>query len=330
MKRIVLLCLGLFSLMSMLTNEQFCFDGQKAIAQRMYAELEEVVIIGSASGGGSNNGGYWEPDDIWGEGDDLFGNSDNNNENSSDSDNSSNEPDYGSDDPGPSSPPSNSDNTAYCKGIREEDVRKGLKKSPSEIRQNGSTCSAAVIQKLLAETDDKRYRQIVWSLYKTGRYESLGLELSDCYKSLSTSDVKILHDPVDLMMQCAIINKMNSVFNYDPTQDDGDNLMGNAVGMQWPSRVEDFISDIGGYSTISFDNPTKDLLEHLDYSDFFVIAFVDSSSDPNNYNFEGKQLHFAQITQVTSSDIYYWSWGKENRANKNDFKGIHSIIIVSK
>lgn len=329
MKRIFLIFLGLFSLMTMVTNSTFCQDGQKVLAQRMYAELEEVVVIGSASGGGGNHRDFGDPGDNFGDGDDLFAGGDNNG-NSGDSDNSNIEPDYGGDEPGQSNPSTTTESKAYCQGIREEDVRKGLKKSPSEIRQNGSTCSAAVIQKLLAETDEERYRQIVWSLYKTGKYEPLGLELSDCYKSLSTSDVKNLHDPVDLMMQCAIINKMNLVFDYDPTQDDGNNLIGNAVGMQWPSRVEDFISDIGEYSTFSFDNPTKELLEHLDYADFFVIAFVDSSSDPNNYNIEGKMLHFAQITQVTSSDIYYWSWGKENRANKNDFKGIHNVIVVLK
>ena len=59
--------------MTMITNEHFCFDGQKALAQRMYAELDDVVIIGSASGGGSYNGGFGEPNDNSGYWDDLFG-----------------------------------------------------------------------------------------------------------------------------------------------------------------------------------------------------------------------------------------------------------------
>lgn len=332
MKRIVLLFLSLFSLLSMLTNEQIGFDGQIAIAQRMYAEIEEVVIIGSASGGGSYNSGFGDPGDNFGDGDDLFGNGSDNSDNSegSNGDNNYEEPDYGSEEPGPSTPTTNTDSKVYCKGIREEDVVRGINKSPSKINQNGSTCSAAVIQKLLAETDSKRYREIVWSLYRTGKYKSLGLELSSCYKSLKTSDVEKLHDPVDLMMQCAIINKMNLMFDYDPRLDNGDNWLGNAAGMQWPGRVEDFLSDLCNYSTISLDNPSCELLEQLDYSGFFVIAFVDCSSDPNNLNFEGKMLHFAQITNVTDSDILYWSWGKNNRANKNSIKGIHKIILVYK
>lgn len=49
MKRIVFIFLGLFSFMTMITNEHFCFDGQKALAQRMYAELDDVVILNSAT-----------------------------------------------------------------------------------------------------------------------------------------------------------------------------------------------------------------------------------------------------------------------------------------
>lgn len=94
MKRIVFIFLGLFSFMTMITNEHFCFDGQKALAQRMYAELDDVVIIGSASGGGSYNGGFGEPNDNSGYWDDLFGGSSDNGNNSenNDGDNSYVEP----------------------------------------------------------------------------------------------------------------------------------------------------------------------------------------------------------------------------------------------
>lgn len=100
--------------------------------------------------------------------------------------------------------------------------------------------------------------------------------------------------------------------------------------MQWPSRVEEFLQDIAGYNVINTNSLSKGLIENLDYSDFFVIAFVDSSSDPSNYEFEGSMLHFAQITKVTQNDIFYWSWGKINRASMKSFDGIHEIIIVSK
>lgn len=54
MKRIVFIFLGLFSFMTMITNEHFCFDGQKALAQRMYSE----PIDGGSFGDVIINGDY--------------------------------------------------------------------------------------------------------------------------------------------------------------------------------------------------------------------------------------------------------------------------------
>lgn len=338
MKRIVFIFLGLFSFMTMITNEHFCFDGQKALAQRMYAELDDVVIIGSASGGGSYNGGFGEPNDNSGYWDDLFGGSSDNGNNSenNDGDNSYVEPDYGSDEPGPSSPPANAGNKAYCKGISKEDIIKGLKKSSMKILQTGSTCSAAVLQKLLAEYSPELYRQIVMSLYEKGEYKPWGLFLSDCYKDLKLSDVNKNYgqnekkDPVDFIMQCALINKMNWAFHYNPTIDTGDNILGNLSGMQSSERVMGFITDYTSYNMVDYDDITYDFVKDLNCSDKFVIAFVKSSKEEDNYNFEGTKRHFAQIIKVTDDYIYYWSWGGINKASINSWTGISKVIIVTK
>ena len=335
MRKIVLILFCLFNILSIVTDGELNIGEQTVLAQRMYSEpidggsLWEVDVTGDASTG--RDDGFKDPGDNFGDGDDLFAGGENNgNSDSGSEDNSGSDLDPMPDDPGPGNSSSNKPSTPYCKEIRKEDIERGLKKPSDKIMQNGSTCSAAVIQKLLAETDPQLYRQIVMSLYRTGEYKPLGLKLSDCYQSLKPSEVEQLKDPVDLIMQCAIINKMNDHMHYDSTLDNGNNIIGNLAGFQWPGDVEEFILETLSYNTVDNDDINQGLIRYLDYSDFFVIALVNYSSDRNNYDFEGNKFHYAQITRATDDYIYYWSWGGTNMASMKSWTGIHYVILVKK
>lgn len=336
MKRIVFIFLGLFSFMTMITNEHFCFDGQKALAQRMYSE----PIDGGSFGDVIINGDYW-PDnngfdteeDLWGDSDDGQDTPSSGNDNSdgedydsgSDIDNSSGDNSY-----------SSQSSKTYCQGITMDEILKALWKSSDKIKQTGSTCSAAVLQKLLADTDPVLYRKIVLALYKTGKYEPWGIGLSDCYKNLKVSDVKNVYnkneryDPVDLIMQCAFINKMNAIYDYNPLLDDGENNKGKIRGMQPSYRVRSFIENTMNKNVETIFNPELGDLEEINYNDSFVIAKVYYNN--SNDDFEGTvfQQHYAQLTGLTSDKISYWSWGGNYKAKQTSINGVQMIFIVKK
>ena len=91
-----------------------------------------------------------------------------------------------------------------------------------------------------------------------------------------------------------------------------------------------FITDYTSYNMVDYDDITYDFVKDLNCSDKFVIAFVKSSKEEDNYNFEGTKRHFAQIIKVTDDYIYYWSWGGINKASINSWTGIRKVIIVTK
>lgn len=329
MKRIVFIFLGLFSFMTMITNEHFCFDGQKALAQRMYSEpidrgsFDDVIINGYYR---PDNNGFDTEEDLWGDSDDGQDTPSSGNDNSdgedydsgSDIDNSSGDNSY-------SSQPSKT----YCQGITMNEILKALWKSSDKIKQTGSTCSAAVLQKLLADTAPRMYRQIVNALYKTGKYGDWGLELSDCFQKLKVSDVTGGGDSVDLIMQSAFINRMNPVWNYDPTIDDG-NVAGNYVGLQPSWRIEWMIRNVMEYNVNLYDSPSIKNIEKINYGENFVIGLVYYNDD--DYNFSGNYLHqhYVQITGVSTTGIKYWSWGGNNVADKTSVGGIQKIFVVKR
>lgn len=225
MRKIILILFCLFDMLFIATSGRFTFVGQTIFAQRMYSEpidggsFGDVVVIGDGSA--SRDDGFKDPGDNFGDGDDLFADGGSNEKTDSGSEDNF---DFMGDESDSNSPSSYKPANPYCREIRKEDVERGLIKSSDKINQTGSTCSAAVIQKLLAESDPFLYRQIVMSLYGTGEYKPWGLKLSDCYQTLKLSEVENLKDPVDLIMQCAIINKMNLFLHYDPRLDEGDGL----------------------------------------------------------------------------------------------------------
>ncbi len=331
MKRIVLIFLSLFSVMSMITDEYFFFDGQKALAQRMCYELETVYVDGNLPDDPDRD--FDDADAFWAEG--VVGNnSDSASDSSEDSSNSQETEDTSSDMSSSSS--SDSSTGPFCKGISQSEILQALFKSSEKIRQTGSTCSAAVLQKLLAETNDKLYREIVMALYKTGKYEDWDLELSDCYKWLRVTDVTDVNnptakfDPVDLILQGAFINRLNAFAEYDPTLDNGKNLLGNFVGMEPWWRMEWMICNVMEYDMVKIDNPTFEILCTQNYKENFIVGLVYYNDE--NYNFQGDVFHqhYAQITGTDTSTIQYWSWASRHSASKESSDGIQKLYVIKR
>lgn len=329
MKRFVVVFFNLFGIMSIFTNGNISFDGQQALAQRMYSEpidggfIDDVYVDG-----------IWDPsiehDKLIDEANDLFNEGVNN-----DSDGCSSNEEENNDCSTGGTGSSNNTRSSFCKGISQTEILQAIWKPSTKIKQTGSTCSAATLQKLLADTNPVLYRKIVMSLYNSGKYEPWGLELSECYQKLKMTDVKHSNnpnekfDPVDLIMQGAFINRMNAKLHYDPTLDDG-NLIGDLVGVQFDWRLEWMIKNVMEYPLVIKDTPSFDDLCKQNYKDNFIIGLVYYNDD--NYDFQGDSFHqhYAQIIGTSTSSIQYWSWASNHSANKKSASGVKKIFIISR
>ena len=208
-------------------------------------------------------------------------------------------------------------------------------KSPEGIIQNGSTCSAAVIEKCLAELDPKLFKEMATSLYNTGKCSVGDLKLPSFWRNYSYNDFMKKTDygdhVVDLIMQTAILNKMNSLLPYDPTNDKGQDL-GKIEGFQDPLSVRDMIKSFNIGNVISIKSPAIYDLQRIDYNNNFVIALGYSNKDPADYNLHGGlfEMHYAEILGINNNVISYWSWGGRHSSNIKETDDFQYLIIIER
>ncbi len=215
-----------------------------------------------------------------------------------------------------------------------------LAKATVNITQNNSTCSAACIEKCLAEIKPEVFNKLAWDLYKQGESEIGDLKLPSCFsdysrKELSSTGFKDHY--ADMLIQSALINTMNTILSYDPIKDTQekpmtwDNLVGNIQGYQFPGEVFRMLSLLG-FEDIEFGHIPLDKMEKIDYNKYFVIGLGYYNDKPNDDNLHGGLLnmHFAQILDVGENKIHYWSWQKNRISNLKETDNFISIIKIKK
>lgn len=213
-------------------------------------------------------------------------------------------------------------NTIYCTNIPKEEFDKDLWKESDQIKQNGSTCSAAVIEKCLADLNPALFRRMALNLYLKGEYPEYNLSLSSDLNTYSYSDLvnrtNYGTNFVDLIMQDAFENKMN-LMPYSPIYD-FDQTIGKISGFQYPWRVKSMLEllDVGEVSVIVY--PSFNDLKNINYDNNFVIALCRISSEDSDYDLHGSvyNLHYAQIIGIDDFKILYWSWGKNDLESAKD------------
>ena len=214
-----------------------------------------------------------------------------------------------------------------------------LAKATVNITQNNSTCSAACIEKCLAELKPEVFKKLAWDLYKQGESEIGGLKLPSCFRDYTTSELSKTDfggHYADMLIQSALINKMNFILSYDPVKDTKDSdffdkKIGQIEGMQLSDKLYDMLKSLG-FEDVTFHviNQTLDELHNIDFTNYFVIALC--SCNDNDYNLNGNiwHMHYAQILGIDDSAISYWSWQAEHSSLKEKTDNFVNYIKIKK
>lgn len=206
-----------------------------------------------------------------------------------------------------------------------------LLKSSLGIVQNPSTCSAASIEKAILDINPKLFEQLATELYHSGKSEIGDLKCPDCmwkYRSdsfLKTEYYKDGSHAVDLLIQSALANSMNTVYEYDPVRDKG-NL--TDMGWQTPSAVEGMLKKLFGEQNVTATPvPYAEYMSSIDYEKNYVIVLCNPNRSYDNPNLDGPatSLHYAVLNSFegTGNDYRgytarYWSWHKNNVSTQNN------------
>lgn len=214
------------------------------------------------------------------------------------------------------------------------DMQKTLE-DPSRIVQNNSTCSAAVLEKCLAELRPDLFKTIATDLYYLGKSNSGKLEEPNCMWDYR-SDYLLSHTPynngghvVDLLIQTALINTMNANKNiYDPTKDQGNF---SDWGWQTPSAVSSMLSSLFGSQNITTQiYPSFDYVNQIDFAHNFVIVLCNPNPNEKDQNLNGNitNQHYAELTHISGKVASYWSW--QNQNTSDDTNRFEYIYIIKK
>lgn len=211
---------------------------------------------------------------------------------------------------------------------------KRLQASSIGIVQNPSTCSAASIEKILLDLNPSQFKQLASELYHCGESSIGDLKCPDCMKgyrsyqlvpNTSYYDKENGSHVVDLLIQSALVNSMNTVFKYDPVKDSGSIY---DMGWQTPSAVEGMLKKLFGEQNVTATSvPYAEYMSSIDYDKNYVIVLCNYSKSSNNYNLDGPSwcLHYAVLNSFESigndyhgSIAKYWSWGENHVSTKNN------------
>lgn len=226
---------------------------------------------------------------------------------------------------------------SYGRNIYDSDFEKDLQRiqiNPTTIRQNNSTCSAAVIEKVLAELSPKTLTKLAYDLYTRGESPIGNAKLPECmaeYRAnylVSHTAFTKTHQVVDLLVQTGLTNAMNgNNDNYDPTNDDGGLF---SHGWQWPTAVENMLKKILPGRVTSQASPSFEDVSKINLNNYFVIFLCTPNPDEKNPNLDGSILnqHYAQLMALDQDKITYWSWGDTHNSYKTD--RFEYMILINK
>ncbi len=226
---------------------------------------------------------------------------------------------------------------SYGHNIYDSDFTKDILRiqmNASTITQNNSTCSAAVIEKALAELSPDRLKKLAFDLYMNGESTIGNTILPECmadYKAnylVSHTAFNKNHQVVDLLVQTGLTNAMNGNNDkYDPADDDGGLF---SHGWQGPTTVENMLKKLFPGRVSSQALPSVEDVSKINLKNYFVIFLCRPNPNEKIFDLDGNILnqHYAQLIDFDKDKTTYWSWGDKHESYKTN--RFEYIILINK
>ncbi len=194
--------------------------------------------------------------------------------------------------------------------------------NPWKITQGeNGTCGAAVICKYLLEKHPVTFVKAVLGIIQNGKYSPWGLTADpDSYGFSGFDGSKSI--ALDQIIQGAMVNTMNMLFDYNPAED-GESL----YSFVWPGRLSALLNKMGvSFDYYSYCSKHPNLKE-LDYDSSFVIGLANMNTSTHAIS-EGIPTHYFQITGFKNGEMHFWSWGIEDNNSHTTNPSLYNIWIL--
>ncbi len=231
---------------------------------------------------------------------------------------------------------------SYTYNIPRTQFTADLAKATENIVQNNSTCSAACIEKCIAELNPSIYNKIAWDLYTQGKSQIGSLKLPKCFADYSAEELSATgfgQNYADMLIQSALINTMNYVLSYDPVKDNDkssffDKMIGNAEGLQMTSSISNMLKSVGFQNVDVLKSPSISDLQEIDFTKNFVIVlcYYNDDDDDDNLNGDILHMHYAQLLGIDKENnaINYWSWHAKRTSSIDKTDNFKYIIKIKR
>ena len=156
--------------------------------------------------------------------------------------------------------------------------------NPEKISQgNNGTCGAAVLMKLLANTEPTDLVNAAINLYNTGEYRPWKWSIPDIMRNCTQEQLEeIKMNSANAIIQTGITNGNNSFLDYNANTDNQKNEDGlkyywdGNKSFMWDTYIPNFIKEHYPSKFITtLVNPEYSTIKNIDYSQEFIITAVD-------------------------------------------------------